>query len=679
MPALAYFDSAWWAIWSSNDKKTPSAEETLGTGGLEKEGDIPVGHVMSPDYANIEGVSYQRVVLSKSEVSVDTEQNRLNAFRSGWTTPDPNHLNGLFAAELADNPDNRQWAPDLLVVDVDRPGIGETQELWAFFTQNRGRDKGSYWARLPHSRDVTAPDVPEWDVQKLSHTDLGVSEDEGFAFISANAIQLKHQPNMAHNGRILVPIMPENQNPDNEVENDGAVLYTDDGGLTWQVSNRVTPPPAYVIWEPVFAESPTTGHLHLYYKNREPGRLPSSEMLLYSRSTDRGQTWSAIEAMPLEVPGIGGHAFSFGNRVALINQDFENGRAGESGARDGDRTGRVTDSGPTSGFQNNDKINMALFFSRSGERGTFLPGPTVSTNQLSDPAQLNQRGSDLAHMTIMDDRLFMIHRSSRSIRGAIVHSLPKDDKFYLYPRTAVDIQRDDGELDDNSDPTLNWAVCENDARLGTTPEGEAKKEELKQNRASWFDSAYCTYRVTFPDDTATTALLPRLERQASISIETEQADFAADEMLELQFDFTSRIRSSLSGSKRRIALLTIGGPDDYGYIELGNPLFPAKVLFYYNETETILGDYQSDHDDWGQIDVKLHGEGLTITLEGNPAQDICIPGGVRWQKLFFGYGYTQGKSYLEHVFNPLGWFRFRTAHVKSRIADASGFVTSCSP
>ncbi|MEO1192041.1 MAG: hypothetical protein AAFY02_09810, partial [Pseudomonadota bacterium] len=417
-----------------------------------------------------------------------------------------------------------------------------------------------------------------------------------------------------------------------------------------------------------------TGHLFLYFKNREASGLPSSQMLLYSTSTDRGETWSAVEAMPLEVPGIGGHAFSFGNRIALIHHDFENGKSGVAGARQDDRTGRVTDSGPTGGYQDNDKINMALFFSRTGEIGTFLPGPTLTTNQLDivtdddgDPltnplpavtpanvfSLLNQRGADLAHMTYMDDTLYMIHRSSRSIRGAVIDYLPDPNSFYLYPRTAVEIVRDDG------DDKNNWANCPGE------PDGY-----LKNWRALFFDSSYCAYRVTFLEE-GRTRLLPRLDRQASVSIETEQADFDAAEVLQLQFDFTSRLKSTFMGSKRRIALLTIGGPDDYGYIEVGNKAFPLDVVYVQGGSTTVLGSYDFERDNWGKVDVWVHNRGISIALEGSTRKDICIEGGISWQKLFFGYGYTQGKSYLEQAYNPLGWFRFRTDHVKTRIINTN--------
>ncbi|MEO1194403.1 MAG: hypothetical protein AAFY02_21840, partial [Pseudomonadota bacterium] len=205
MPALAFFDGAWWAIWSSNDKKTPSANETNDAqDGLVSQGKIPSNHNMFPDYANIEGVTGQRILLSKSVAAADTPAGRRAAFLSGWSTPTPE---GVFRDQLSvdplspydpttnpENPDNRQWAPDLLVVDVEQPVGGTTQELWAFFTQNLGdRGRGSYFGRLKRAADDPNP-VPEWDVTRIDFTGLTIDPADGFAFLSANSLQLKHQP-----------------------------------------------------------------------------------------------------------------------------------------------------------------------------------------------------------------------------------------------------------------------------------------------------------------------------------------------------------------------------------------------------------------------------------------------------------------------------------------------------
>ncbi|MEO1193695.1 MAG: sialidase family protein [Pseudomonadota bacterium] len=691
MPALAFFDNAWWAIWSSNNRRTPSpVDTTMGEYSFEKQGKIPVGHNMIPKYSDQEGVAGQRIILSKAPVIDDPartdQEDREHAFLNNWTAP---NLDGLFVDQMRKDPsdptspvspDNRQWAPDLLVVDVKQSSGVYVEELWAFFTQSLGPQRGTYWGRLQHSaQNPTA----QWQVQKINFagTDIGGIGPGGFAFSAANALQLKHQSDMSKNDRIILPVMPDNQDPDNGVRHDSAVLYTDDFGATWQTSSRLTPPPAFDIWEPIFAEHPETGTLFLYYRNFTRVDRPSSQMMLTSYSTDAGETWSPIEAMPLEVPSIGGHAFSFGKRIALIHQDFENGFSGPIGAREGVRTGRVTDAGPALGFQNNDRVNLALFFSRSGEAGTFLPGPTISTNQVtnytndyeSGATQMNQRGTDLAHMTLMDDKLYAIHRSSRSIRGVVVSHLPDDNTFYLYPRTAADIIP--------ASSGTGWEECPADG--GTD-----------FDRELYFTSSYCTYTVDIDYDSENDVYGPRVrvERQASLSIETEQADFAAGEMLQLQFDVRSRLPESFTSDQQRMGILTIGGPQDYGYIEIGQwPLYKDKVLFVHGDNTTVLGDY--NFQDQGRIEVTVflyedtlpggstQGK-IQIIIEGvNSAKDSTNPrefpfdlGNIP-QKFFFGYGYTQGLSYEERDYNPQGWFRLLATRVKSRIADKSDLST----
>lgn len=655
MSALAFFDNSWFAAWGANNKKTLTKKEAKR---LIKKGEIPKSYRAFPHAAFTEGVAGQRVLLSKSPQKSDSPAGRQEAFREGWSDPDSPHVRPELSAEGAfrqqllfdpsqpfnpvsnrENPDNRQWQPELLVVDLDPSPEGKREELWAWFTQNLGRGRGTYFARLQHSDQN--PD-PQWQVRKLDLSKTSLDPKTGFVFVSANSLQLKHQTGATadRNGWVLVPVTPQNET-DPDVVNDIAVLYTKDGGETWDAFPRITPAAKFNLWEPVLVESPTTGELFLYVRNRNKKGTPSSEMLIYSSSSDGGETWSEFVPMPLEVPSLRSHAFGLGDRVVLIQHDFENGFSGEEGAREGLRTGRVTDNGPAGGFGNSERINMALFFSRTGKIGSFLPGIAFTTDQQSVRSEENQRGTSYPHMFVIDDTLYTMHSSERSIKGEIISPLPPEDSYLLYPRTTVEIYKKGNK---------GWDKCP-----GDDPNVDYKRDKF-------YESSYCSYRYTNNGNG-----LGTLTKQASIGVETDTADYAAGEMLQFQFDFTSREPKNKLKKKQRMALLTLGGPDEYGVIEVGRPGHADKVVYVQGGEVVELGDYSYWKDNWGVITVFLYKDGVTLALGDNPPVTIKKP--IHWQKIFLGYGYMQGEAYKEHRFNPHGWFRFRSGRIRSRIVE----------
>ncbi|MEQ9317442.1 MAG: hypothetical protein RLN72_16445 [Henriciella sp.] len=171
-----------------------------------------------------------------------------------------------------EDPDARQWQPELIVVDVDNAGVVE-EELWAFWTQNLGITKGTYFARL---KAENGPGQPEWTVEKLDLSATPLNPSQGFAFVGANAIQLKAQDSSGSSSRdgcVLVPVTPENETNAN-IENDIAVLYTCNGGMSWSSFPRITPDPTFDVWEPMLAEHPDSGQIFLYVRNRNRENSP---------------------------------------------------------------------------------------------------------------------------------------------------------------------------------------------------------------------------------------------------------------------------------------------------------------------------------------------------------------------------------------------------------------------
>lgn len=651
MSALAFFDGSWYAMWGSNNKRSPNKPQAKQ---LQAKGEIPKGFRIFPSYARIEGLAGQRIFLSKSPQKSDSAEGRREAYKQGWSDPDapdapPDLSNkGVFRQQLLrdqskpfdpetnpENPDNRQWVPDLLVVDVDPAPDKEQKELWAFFTQNLGVGRGTYFARLKSGDG-------EWSVRKLNLKKTSLKPKSGYVFNSANAIQLQHQSGKTadRNGWVLVPVTPQNET-DKDVVNDIAVLYTKDGGETWGAFPRITPDARFDLWEPMLVESPTTGQLFLYVRNRNKKDSPSSEMIIYSTSTDGGDTWSPFEPMPLEVPSLRAHAFSIGDRVVLIQHDFENGFSKGKGARQGERTGRIADGAPVGAAAPNERLNMALFFSRTGKIGSFMPGIAFTNNQEDVRTERNQRGTSYPHMTLIDDTLYVMHSSERSIRGEIISPMPPKNSYLLLPRSAVEIYKDGAP---------GWDRC---------PEDEPG---VDYNRDDLFKTSYCTYKPT-----TNGSGMGYLTKQASVGVETDVADYDAGQMLQFQFDFASLKPEQFKNAKQRMALLTIGGPDEYGVVEVGHPGMADKVVYVQGKKVTVLGDYKFWTADFGVLTVFLYKDGVTLVLGGNKPVTVKKP--IRWQKIFLGYGYTQGAAYKEQLFNPDGWFRYRSGHVKSRIVQ----------
>ncbi len=653
MSAMAFFDDSWYVVWGSNNKRTPTRKQMEE---LKANGEIPEKHRLFPSFAVIEGVAGQRVLLSKSKQQVDSPEGRRDAFKSGWSQPgDPKvppgqNYEGLFRTQLLrnpnkpfnkrtnpENPDNRQWQPELLVVDLDPDPNNRVEELWAWFTQNIGRNRGTYFGRLQHSDQN--PDA-EWVVKKIDLKSTSLNPKNGFVFVSANSLQMKHQTGATadRNGWVLVPVTPENET-DPDVKNDIAVLYTKDGGETWNAFPRITPPPEFNLWEPVLVEHPVTGELFLYVRNRNRRGKSTSTLIVYSTSKDGGETWSPFEAMPLEVPSLRAHVIGVGERVVMVHHDFENSFAGETGAR-AERTGRMlakADSAST------ERLNLSLFFSRTGKIGTFLPGVSITNDQEDNPLVENQRGISYPHMILVDDAIYAVHSSERSIKGEIIRPLPPEDQYLLLPRSAVEILGVD---------TPGWDTCPLDV------------PNHDYNRDEHYVASYCTYKATISDGGVVT-----VKKMASVGAETDIADYAADEMLQFQFDFTSQDLDALAAKDRRMALLTIGGPKEYAMVEIGRPGFADKVVYVQGDEVHVLGDYAYPHGQRGEINLFLHKDGVTLALSGN--EPVTVPKPIKWQKIFFGYGYNQGPSYKENEFNPDSWFRFRSQNVKSRVVSAS--------
>jgi hypothetical protein len=317
-----------------------------------------------------------------------------------WSPPEPAFSDERRNANPIPCPKGSQWQPNLIVVKG---------ELWAVWCQNSRDDhNGCYVSRLADPDGKWVNRRLEWDAAPTPKMD-GKSWR---IFPTQNPIRLR-------SGRVLAPVTlmgpPAADAPPMikswwASEKRDSVLYTDDGGKTWQVSpGAVQPKRTWAQWEPTVWEL-ADGTLMMFARNNdfrgrpEDGPRPS-EMLLWSKSADGGATWTAHEYVPLETVASRMHVLpAGGNRYMMVHNDWPAGRFV------GDRN------------------NLALFFNR-GSGINFVAGPGLTG--------LNP-GVMYPQMFIQNNAAAISYSEGvsgyRSIKVVHVSPLPDPNRYFLFPR-----------------------------------------------------------------------------------------------------------------------------------------------------------------------------------------------------------------------------------------------------
>ena len=298
-------------------------------------------------------------------------------------------------------PKGTQWQPNLIVVDG---------ELWAVWSQN-SRDESQRLLRLESSPIPTA----KWRNERLLWDGNERPKIDGQSwrlFPTQNPIQLE-------SGRVLAPITMMGAKAADApaglsnswwaTEKRDSVLYTDNG-TTWHVSpGAVQPKRTWAQWEPTVWQLPD-GTVMMFARNndhrgrQEEGPRPA-QMLLWSKSTDDGQTWTPHEYVPLETVASRMHVLpAGGDRYMMVHNDW-----------------------PAGQFVS-DRLNLALFFTR-GPGIDFVAGPGLTG---TEPIVAYPQ------MWIHDNKLAISYsqgRQYRSIKVALVEPLPDPNRYYLFPRS----------------------------------------------------------------------------------------------------------------------------------------------------------------------------------------------------------------------------------------------------
>lgn len=330
--------------------------------------------------------------------------NYISTSRDGrtWTPPEPAFSSEARSANPIPCPTGFQWQPNLIVV---------RDELWAVWSQNsKDEHFGCYVSRLSHPDGRWRNRLLKWDGNVRPEVD----GKRWRLFPSQNPIRLR-------SGRILAPVTmigpPAADAPPLEKawlmnEKRNSVLYTDDEGETWHISpGAVHPARTWAQWEPTVWEL-RDGSVMMFARNNdfrgraEDGPRPA-EMLMWSRSTDGGATWTPHEYVPLETVCSRMHVLpAGGDRFAMVHSDW-----------------------PADKFVS-DRQNIALFFTR-GAGIDFVAGPGLTGYE---PVVAYPQ------MCIRGDTMLVSYSQGnqpRSIKVAHVSPLPDPDRYYLFPRTNL--------------------------------------------------------------------------------------------------------------------------------------------------------------------------------------------------------------------------------------------------
>ncbi|MCF7848181.1 MAG: exo-alpha-sialidase [Kiritimatiellales bacterium] len=322
-----------------------------------------------------------------------------------WTVPEPVFSTGATSINPIGPTDHgrmQQWQPNLLVTDG---------ELWCTWGENGKKPElvGTYCSKLASANG-------RWKNTKIllpgdSGPPVIHPEIDGIvwrAFPSQNPVELS-------GGRIVAPVtLREKKGSFPAAQKRNAVIYTDDRGANWRLSELIQLPAAPTgQWEPTVYELDSGEIAMIARRNDKTNLVSPAEILLFATSSDKGATWSEYEVLPLEVLSSRMHVLNTGNRFCMIYNDHRLGDAGR----------KV------------DRYNLALFTSPSGRARDWMPGVSVTHNLW---------GVAYPQMFEKDDALYAAFSqgSSRSIHTARIRPKPDPARHCIFPRHLMDSRPD---------------------------------------------------------------------------------------------------------------------------------------------------------------------------------------------------------------------------------------------
>jgi len=318
-----------------------------------------------------------------------------------------------------------------------QPGVlAYDDELWCLWLRQRGTkdgERGIYLSVLHTGR--------KWQHRRILPYEIDTGHARCFVYPSVN-------PYRFESGRIAMPLLAFESGSKGrsivirgEPRNgwwDGrrrwvGVIYTDDGGKTWEQSNWVSASfDGLSLWEPTVCEQ-SDGRVRLFA---------------------RVNSWHVKEhlQMPGQVSTLGtgtrrGEALRFREDMQASTVESFSERALITLLRGGRRLMWHRDVyTPVSAL--NQRQNAALFFSRSGA-DDFVAGPVFSRpGQTAMYPQGIEHAGDLFVLYSGNERVVRRephYTSERSILAAKIHPAPQPDRFYIWPRGDRFVRKFSGE------------------------------------------------------------------------------------------------------------------------------------------------------------------------------------------------------------------------------------------
>ena len=302
----------------------------------------------------------------------------------------------LFAGNLCEPPvySDRQWQPSFLNWN-DQLLFCAWCDTQTHKTYVASSSDGQFW----HNREIPADAIPEGTV--------GFPTNHGLA---------------AKNGSLYFPVSfapPENFS----LCRYAGVLISRDSGRSWHWSSYAqalpfnelgitpeeTPFNRPALWEPMVYES-APGKLGMLIRNntsliKNPS-IRTEHMLLFSESSDGGETWTPARTVELETLCSRCFAERTENGLFLVMNDWPRGIP-ELYAKD--------------------RYHLTLFCGPTGEPDLLLPGPEV---QPSGGRAFYPNGFRL------DEDLYLGYTYPDYINTSVVHGLPDMSKPFLLPRQS---------------------------------------------------------------------------------------------------------------------------------------------------------------------------------------------------------------------------------------------------
>jgi hypothetical protein len=356
--SLAYYRGTWFAQWNANTNQNES----------------------NPGQVNLQSTSTDFVTWS-SPVPV---------FVDASTSSNP--VTYSYSSDI-------QWQPSMVVVG---------SELWSIWSQQLPltypTGQRIYFSRL------TSP-TGKWtnNLLSLNYTESGMTF---YGFPTQNPLQLQ-------SGRVVAPIvwMATNQvsplpsgwtSSDNffVIQKRAGVIYTDDGGVTWNIGGTTTLPGYnYVTWEPVIQQAPD-GSIRLYCRNLDYKNFGYNSFLLTATGYSDGAVFGPLQIVGIDTPS---------SRLGMVSQSGKYPR----------QIGFAND-WKGGGFVN-DRYNGALLFSRYGMDDMVFGVPFSGNETVVAYPQ--------AVATTSDVRVIYSQGSvPRSIKSAVISPAPDPSLLYLLPR-----------------------------------------------------------------------------------------------------------------------------------------------------------------------------------------------------------------------------------------------------